>query len=447
MKRGLKLKKNEILVYKRCIDGSKSYNGFNYPKSGYIEEVDWVEKKECGNGFHGMDVNNFSYFDENLKGNFILFLVNKKDGYVEFGDKVKFKRGKILINSPEIKEIENIFREKYPNMIMNWSILNQGNRSSANQGDKSIANQGDKSSANQVNGSSANQGYCSIANQGYCSIANQGNRSSANQGDKSIANQGNWSSANQGDKSIANQGNCSIDNQGYGSSANQGYGSSANQGDKSIANQGYCSIANQGYWSSANQGDGSSANQGDGSIANQGNRSVQIIHGDSCIYKNKGTNYAIVMFYQDKTIVFTEKKIKNDIVFIKDCKIKYRYSNTPDNIKILKEHEVFIFGSNLSGNHNSGSALQAKMFGAKDKIGEGLQGQSYAFPTLDEKMEQVKEKSIKDSVNKLIKCANENTNRIFFLTKVGCGIAGFSEDYMKQFFNDTPANIVKPKNW
>jgi hypothetical protein len=62
-------------------------------------------------------------------------------------------------------------------------------------------------------------------------------------------------------------------------------------------------------------------------------------------------------------------------------------------------------------------------------------------------MQFVSDEALKESVAKLIKCAGENTTKIFFLTKVGCGIAGQSEDKMKEFFKDTPANIIKPKGW
>ena len=48
----------------------------------------------------------------------------------------------------------------------------------------------------------------------------------------------------------------------------------------------------------------------------------------------------------------------------------------------LKRNEIFVFGSNLAGNHAGGAALQAKSFGAEDGVGEGLTRECYAFPTL-----------------------------------------------------------------
>ena len=82
---------------------------------------------------------------------------------------------------------------------------------------------------------------------------------------------------------------------------------------------------------------------------------------------------------------------------------------TPKNIEKLKPNQIFVFGSNLNGNHIGGSAKQAlDNFGAIEGQGEGLQGQSYAFPTLDEKMEKVSKKALISSKEKLYKCAEEN---------------------------------------
>lgn len=68
---------------------------------------------------------------------------------------------------------------------------------------------------------------------------------------------------------------------------------------------------------------------------------------------------------------------------------------TPNNITKLKENQIFVFGSNLNGNHAGGAARLAKdSFGAQDGVGEGMTGQSYAFPTLDTNMKKVSKKAL-----------------------------------------------------
>lgn len=118
------------------------------------------------------------------------------------------------------------------------------------------------------------------------------------------------------------------------------------------------------------------------------------------------------------------------------------------NITKLNKDEVFVFGSNLGGKHIGGAALQAKeQFGAKEGVGEGLTGMCYAFPTLDTNFEKRGLGQLRESVRDLYKCAKANKKYKFLLTKVGCGIAGYEEDFMKSLFKDAPKNIIKPVGW
>jgi hypothetical protein len=122
---------------------------------------------------------------------------------------------------------------------------------------------------------------------------------------------------------------------------------------------------------------------------------------------------------------------------------------TPNNITNLKENEIFVFGSNLNGNHAGGAAkLAQESFGVENGVGEGLTGQCYAFPTLDKEMQKVSKEELIKSRDLFYKIAEENKDKTFFLTKVGCGIAGFSEDEMKEIFKgESPKNIIMPAGW
>lgn len=119
-----------------------------------------------------------------------------------------------------------------------------------------------------------------------------------------------------------------------------------------------------------------------------------------------------------------------------------------DNITVLKQNQIFVFGSNIVGRHLGGAAAQAfDDFGAKWGIGEGLTGQSYAFPTLDEYFKRVSNTRLHASRLRLYQCAERHSDKEFLLTKVGCGIAGFSELKMKKLFANAPSNIIKPEGW
>lgn len=94
---------------------------------------------------------------------------------------------------------------------------------------------------------------------------------------------------------------------------------------------------------------------------------------------------------------------------------------TPEYISTLQPNEVFVFGSNVRGMHYGGAAAFAVgRFGAIMGQGEGLQGQSYAIPTM-EGME-----NMQAAVDRFIAFAKEHTELTFLVTPIGCGIAGYT---------------------
>lgn len=99
-------------------------------------------------------------------------------------------------------------------------------------------------------------------------------------------------------------------------------------------------------------------------------------------------------------------------------------------ISELKDNEIFVFGSNIQGSHGGGAAAIAeKMFGAIPGQGVGLQGQSYAIPTMHGGVEE-----IKPYVDEFIEFAKNNPKLTFLVTRIGCGIAGFTEAEMAPLF-------------
>lgn len=118
---------------------------------------------------------------------------------------------------------------------------------------------------------------------------------------------------------------------------------------------------------------------------------------------------------------------------------------TPDNITTLGKDEIFVFGSNLAGRHNGGAARTAvKYFGAVMGQGEGLQGQSYAIPTMQGGVE-----TIRPYVDRFIDFAREWDQTTFLVTRIGCGIAGFSDEEIAPLFADALNlyNVVLPKSF
>lgn len=103
---------------------------------------------------------------------------------------------------------------------------------------------------------------------------------------------------------------------------------------------------------------------------------------------------------------------------------------SPDNIVTLRPNEVFVFGSNLAGAHGGGAARVAcRRFGAVMGKGVGHYGQSYAIPTMQGGIE-----TIKPYVDDFIRYAASRPELSFLVTRIGCGIAGFTDKEIAPLF-------------
>ena len=118
---------------------------------------------------------------------------------------------------------------------------------------------------------------------------------------------------------------------------------------------------------------------------------------------------------------------------------------TPDFITKLEENEIFVFGSNLGGHHGGGAARIAyEKFGAIWGQGVGLQGQSYGIPTM-----QGGRETIRPYTEQFIEFAKQHKEFHFLVTRVGCGIAGFSDREIAPLFKEAKAleNVSLPKEF
>ena len=118
---------------------------------------------------------------------------------------------------------------------------------------------------------------------------------------------------------------------------------------------------------------------------------------------------------------------------------------TPEHISSLGQNEIFVFGSNLQGMHGGGAArIAVQQFGAIMGQGVGLQGQSYAIPTM-----QGGVNTIAPYVDEFIAFAKQHPELTFMVTRIGCGIAGFTPRQIAPLFTgavDAP-NIHLPQDF
>ena len=125
--------------------------------------------------------------------------------------------------------------------------------------------------------------------------------------------------------------------------------------------------------------------------------------------------------------------------------MKYNREYTPDFITELNSNEIFVFGSNIRGIHGGGAARIANMkFGAEWGVGEGLTGQCYALPTMEGGVDYIAGK-----VKNFLVCAKEHPELKFYVTKIACGIAGFTVAEIGPLFSEAISldNVILPKEF
>ena len=110
---------------------------------------------------------------------------------------------------------------------------------------------------------------------------------------------------------------------------------------------------------------------------------------------------------------------------------------------------IFVFGSNIAGRHGAGAAKFAlDNKGARYGQGMGLWGMSYALPTKDEFIITLPLIEIAQHVNIFKNFALRNRDNLQFqVTRVGCGLAGYTDTQIAPLFEYAPLNCHMPPEW
>ena len=111
-------------------------------------------------------------------------------------------------------------------------------------------------------------------------------------------------------------------------------------------------------------------------------------------------------------------------------------------------HAVFVFGSNRSGVHGAGAAREAvERYGAEWGVGEGMTGRCYALPTKDRNIRTLPIGDVAAHVTTLLTLVRTRSDLVFAVTRVGCGLAGFTDVEIAPLFADAPENCELPEGW
>lgn len=122
--------------------------------------------------------------------------------------------------------------------------------------------------------------------------------------------------------------------------------------------------------------------------------------------------------------------------------------NKEENVMSDISKMVMVFGSNLAGVHGAGAARFAKMMhGAVWGEGVGHHGNSYAIPTKDRKIHTLSTTAIRTFVNDFLKYAAAHPELTFQVTRIGCGLAGYTDREIAPMFMDAPLNCQFDSAW
>ncbi len=109
---------------------------------------------------------------------------------------------------------------------------------------------------------------------------------------------------------------------------------------------------------------------------------------------------------------------------------------------------IFVFGSNLAGRHGAGAALYAHdCYEAEYGVGQGRTGQSYAIPTKDELIHTLPLDRIVNYVTEFLQYTYTHPEEEFFVTRIGCGLAGYKNEQIAPMFRGAPENCIFDIAW
>lgn len=109
---------------------------------------------------------------------------------------------------------------------------------------------------------------------------------------------------------------------------------------------------------------------------------------------------------------------------------------------------IWVFGSNEAGRHGKGAARVARVnFRAEYGCGRGPTGHAYAIPTKDKHLASLSLEHIEVSIGEFLKYAAEHPKRHFFVTRIGCGLAGYADEQIAPHFVHAPTNCSLPDAW
>ncbi|MBI2803336.1 MAG: hypothetical protein HYX63_24225 [Gammaproteobacteria bacterium] len=109
---------------------------------------------------------------------------------------------------------------------------------------------------------------------------------------------------------------------------------------------------------------------------------------------------------------------------------------------------VFVFGTNVAGVHDEGTAVAATRFhGATAGVWNGMAGNSYAIPYRSSDRKLLGAKHLSEYVATFLEFAKSHPATIFRVARFGCEKDAYLDRDMAPLFRNAPSNCAIPALW
>lgn len=126
--------------------------------------------------------------------------------------------------------------------------------------------------------------------------------------------------------------------------------------------------------------------------------------------------------------------------------ILYRFH--PDGTLPQSPAAVWVFGSNLEGRHGKGAArVAADRYAATRFQSVGRMGRCYAIPTKSTPHATLTLPVIRTYIEEFKRYAAAHPSETYFVTRIGCGEAGYRDEQVAPLFLGSPANCDFAEDW
>lgn len=131
------------LILRTVDKDRKSYGGFVWPESGYVEATDWQPTESCGNGLHGFlwGEGDGSLADWSESAKWIVAEIIGE--HIDLGGKVKFRAATVLFCGERIAATDFLAKSGAAGKAIIGGTATAGDRGTATAGDVGTATAGD----------------------------------------------------------------------------------------------------------------------------------------------------------------------------------------------------------------------------------------------------------------------------------------------------------------